>query len=135
MTLYKQFMNFNKKHGLDTNDIFHQREDGYDFISFGETADNDNGLIYNVVFIFEDEDDIAELYIRKQIKIENRLEVFEKLNKFNSNYRGLSFFLLKNDTVCVKSYCVTGGDIHLALVMLARNMECAQELFSEFEPA
>ena len=133
MTLYEQFMEFAKQNGINTNEFFHQRENGYDFIAFGETANNDNGLIYNIAFVFYDEDDIAELYIRKRILIEDKLEIFEKLNIFNSKYRGLSFFLEK-DMICVKSYCATGGEIKLALVMMARNMERAQELFSEFEP-
>ena len=134
MTLYEQFMDFSNKNGVNVNDIFHQREDGYDFISFGEIANNDDDLIYNIAFVFYDEDDIAELYIRKKILIDDRLKIFEKLNVFNSKYRGLSFFL-ESDLVCVKSYCATGGEIKLALVMMARNMERAQELFSEFEPA
>lgn len=77
------------------------------------------------------EDNIAEIYIRKHVSVEDKLSVFEKLNLFNSKYRGMSFFL-DNEMVCVKSYCATGGDIQVALLMLARNMETAQELFAEF---
>ena len=131
MKLYDQFLNFAKTNGIDMNEVYHQREEGYDLVTFAEKANKDNNSIYNVVFVFYDEDNIAEIYIRKHVSVEDKLSVFEKLNLFNSKYRGMSFFL-DNEMVCAKSYCATGGDIQVALLMLARNMETAQELFAEF---
>lgn len=131
MKLYDQFLNFAKINGINMNGVYHQREEEYDLVAFAEKANKDNNSIYNVAFVFYDEDNIAEIYIRKHISVEDKLSVFEKLNLFNSKYRGMSFFL-DNEMVCAKSYCATGGDIQVALLMLARNMETAQELFAEF---
>lgn len=131
MKLYDQFLNFAKINGINMNEVYHQREEGCDLVSFAEKANKDNNSIYNVVFVFYDEDNIAEIYIRKHVSVKDKLSIFEKLNLLNSKYRGMSFFL-DNEMVCVKSYCATGGDIQVALLMLARNMETAQELFAEF---
>lgn len=52
MNLYERFIDFTKENEIETRDLGHQREDGYDLVVFGKTANKDNGLIYKIVFIF-----------------------------------------------------------------------------------
>lgn len=52
MKLYDQFLNFAKTNGIDMNEVYHQREEGYDLVAFAEKANKDNNSIYNVAFVF-----------------------------------------------------------------------------------
>ena len=45
-------IDFTKEKEIETRVLGHQREDGYDLVVFGKTANKDNGLIYKIVFIF-----------------------------------------------------------------------------------
>lgn len=56
MNLYERFIDFTKEkeNEIETRDLGHQREDGYDLVVFGKTANKDIGLIYKIVFIFYD---------------------------------------------------------------------------------
>lgn len=132
MTLYEQFIEFAKQNGINTSDMFHEKTEKYDMVAFGEEAIKDNKAIYNVVLVFYDIEDVTEVYIRKQIKYNNRNDVLEKLNDYNACFRGMSFFLDYN-FVNVKSFCVVKQDVKNALNLFSKNMEIAQELFKEFE--
>lgn len=136
MNLYERFIDFTKENEIETRDLGHQREDGYDLVVFGKTANKDNGLIYKIVFIFydNDNDNLVDFYIIKSVKVKNRVYILERLNDRNSQFRGASFFLNGN-LACMKSYCATGGYIRAAIMMLEKSMERAQEAFSEFDPA
>lgn len=134
MTLYEQFIKFSKENGIDMSDAFTKREKNYDMIAFGEEAKNDNNLIYNVVLVFYNIEDIAEVYIRKQIALDNRTDVLNRLNNYNACYRGVSFFL-DFDFINMKSFCVAKNNIRTALDLLANNMIIAQDLFKEFKGA
>ena len=132
MNLYERFIDFTKENEIETRDLGHQREDGYDLVVFGKTANKDNGLIYKIVFIFYD--NLVDFYIIKSVKVKNRVYILERLNDRNSQFRAASFFLNGN-LACMKSYCATGGYIRAAIMMMEKSMERAQEAFSEFDPA
>lgn len=136
MNLYERFIDFTKENEIETRDLGHKREDGYDLVVFGKTANKDNGLIYKIVFIFydNDNDNLVDFYIIKSVKVKNRVYILERLNDRNSQFRGASFFLNGN-LACMKSYCATGGYIRAAIMMMEKSMERAQEAFSEFDPA
>lgn len=134
MNLYERFIDFTKENEIETRDLGHQREDGYDLVVFGKTANKDNGLIYKIVFIFYDNDNLVDFYIIKNVKVKNRVYILERLNDRNSQFRAASFFLNGN-LACMKSYCATGGYIRAAIMMMEKSMERAQEAFSEFDPA
>lgn len=136
MNLYERFIDFTKENEIETRDLGHQREDGYDLVVFGKTANKDNGLIYKIVFIFydNDNDNLVDFYIIKSVKVKNRVYILERLNDRNSQFRAASFFLNGN-LACMKSYCATGGYIRAAIMMMEKSMERAQEAFSEFDPA
>lgn len=138
MNLYERFIDFTKENEIETRDLGHQREDGYDLVVFGKTANKDNGLIYKIVFIFYDNDNLVDFYIIKSVKVKNRVYILERLNDRNSQFRAASFFLsffLNGNLACMKSYCATGGYIRAAIMMMEKSMERAQEAFSEFDPA
>lgn len=130
MNLYERFIDFTKENEIETRDLGHQREDGYDLVVFGKTANKDN----KIVFIFYDNDNLVDFYIIKSVKVKNRVYILERLNDRNSQFRGASFFLNGN-LACMKSYCATGGYIRAAIMMMEKSMERAQEAFSEFDPA
>lgn len=131
MNLYERFIDFTKENEIETRDLGHQREDGYDLVVFGKTA---NKVIYKIVFIFYDNDNLVDFYIIKSVKVKNRVYILERLNDRNSQFRGASFFLNGN-LACMKSYCATGGYIRAAIMMMEKSVERAQEAFSEFDPA
>lgn len=131
MNLYERFIDFTKENEIETRDLGHQREDGYDLVVFGKTA---NKVIYKIVFIFYDNDNLVDFYIIKSVKVKNRVYILERLNDRNSQFRAASFFLNGN-LACMKSYCATGGYIRAAIMMMEKSMERAQEAFSEFDPA
>lgn len=130
MNLYERFIDFTKENEIETRDLGHQREDGYDLVVFGKTANKDN----KIVFIFYDNDNLVDFYIVKSVKVKNRVYILERLNDRNSQFRAASFFLNGN-LACMKSYCATGGYIRAAIMMMEKSMERAQEAFSEFDPA
>ena len=130
MNLYERFIDFTKENEIETRDLGHQREDGYDLVVFGKTANKDN----KIVFIFYDNDNLVDFYIIKSVKVKNRVYILERLNDRNSQFRAASFFLNGN-LACMKSYCATGGYIRAAIMMMEKSMERAQEAFSEFDPA
>lgn len=132
--MYERFIDFTKENEIETRDLGHQREDGYDLVVFGKTANKDNGLIYKIVFISYDNDNLVDFYIIKSVKVKNRVYILERLNDRNSQFRAASFFLNGN-LACMKSYCATGGYIRAAIMMMEKSMERAQEAFSEFDPA
>lgn len=119
MNLYERFIDFTKENEIETRDLGHQREDGYDLVVFGKTANKDNGLIYKIVFIFYDNDNLVDFYIIKSVKVKNRVYILERLNDRNSQFRGASFFLNGN-LACMKSYCATGGYIRAAIMMMEK---------------
>ncbi len=131
MNLYERFIDFTKENEIETRDLGHQREDGYDLVVFGKTA---NKVIYKIVFISYDNDNLVDFYIIKSVKVKNRVYILERLNDRNSQFRAASFFLNGN-LACMKSYCATGGYIRAAIMMMEKSMERAQEAFSEFDPA
>lgn len=92
MNLYERFIDFIKENEIETRDLGHQREDGYDLVVFGKTANKDNGLIYKIVFIFYDNDNLVDFYIIKSVKVKNRVYILERLNDRNSQFRAASFF-------------------------------------------
>ena len=119
MNLYERFIDFTKENEIETRDLGHQREDGYDLVVFGKTANKDNGLIYKIVFIFYDNDNLVDFYIIKSVKVKNRVYILERLNDRNSQFRAASFFLNGN-LACMKSYCATGGYIRAAIMMMEK---------------
>lgn len=131
MNLYERFIDFTKENEIETRDLGHQREDGYDLVVFGKIA---NKVIYKIVFISYDNDNLVDFYIIKSVKVKNRVYILERLNDRNSQFRAASFFLNGN-LACMKSYCATGGYIRAAIMMMEKSMERAQEAFSEFDPA
>lgn len=132
MTLYEQFMTYTKENGIDMSDVFHQKEEDFEMVAFGEKVSADNGIVYSIVFVFYDKIDVAEIYIRKQIKIKDELSVLKKINEYNCTYRGLTFFI-DQELLTAKSFCVTGGDVRVALKMMAKDMKVVQDLFKDFE--
>lgn len=47
MNLYERFIDFIKENEIETRDLGHQREDGYDLVVFGKTANKDEELLCN----------------------------------------------------------------------------------------
>ena len=129
MKLAEGFMKFAEEQNIDANNIFTDKGEGYTIISFGE--EGEPGIVYNVALILYDDDNQAEVYVRKSVNTSNMPEVLTKLNKLNNDYRGVSFFA--NDSlVNIKSYCEANGDIEVVLKQMLQTMRVASEEFSKF---
>ncbi len=129
MKLVEGFMKFAEEQNINANDIFTDKGDGYTIISFGE--EGEPGIVYNVALILYDDDNQAEVYVRKSVNTSNMLDVLTKLNKLNNDYRGVSFFA-NDGLVNIKSYCEANGDIEVVLKQMLQTMRVASEEFSKF---
>lgn len=133
MTLYEQFIEYANSKGIETEDIYHERGEDFELVSFGENAPSDGDLIYNISLAFYDKDDLVEIFIRKTIKDNDPMGIYKAINDINFKARGVTFVYFTG-MLCMKSHCFT-NDINGVLRVLAKNMQIAQSVFREFEPA
>ena len=123
MKLFNDFLKFTKEQGIALEDIYQEKGDEYSMVSFGEQGKED--VIYN--------DDVsAEIYIRKQIDTEDLLSVLQQINRLNSEYSGMTFFL-DDGILSLKSLCLADGDIETVLYQMVQNIEIAEIEFVEFQ--
>lgn len=128
MSIYNQFLDFIKAQGVNSNDIFCKNFEDYKIVSFGEqVTEND---IYNVSLIIYNDNEIVEIYIRKEIECNNLFELLKQINELNAEYRGISFFI-ENGTVTLKSLCHTNSSIETVLKQMVLNMQVATEEFNK----
>jgi len=59
------------------------------------------------------------------------LDVLQKVNELNFEYRGINFFL-RDGLVTGKSYVEAHGDIEVVLKQMLQTMRVASEEFSKF---
>lgn len=126
MSLFNDFIKVSKEQGIQTEDIYQEREDGFSIVSFGETGEPD--VIYNIAIVFYDNDDDVELYIRKQINDENVVKVFNQINNLNAEYRGITFYL-EDGIVVLKSYVQARESVEAVLKQMVGCMQIATEVF------
>jgi len=129
MNLVNDFMEFAKEQQLNEEDIFTEKAEGYTVISFGE--EGEVGVIYNVALVLYDDNNTTEIYVRKAIEVQNLLDVLQKVNELNFEYRGINFFL-RDGLVTGKSYVEAHGDIEVVLKQMLQTMRVASEEFSKF---
>ena len=128
MKNYNDFLKFAESQGININDIYKEKGDTYNIVSFGEETDNG---AFNVTLVIYDDDNVVEIYIRKPTNIENILDVFVKVNELNAEYMGVNFFV-GDSVINLKSLCNTAGDIEVALKQMVNNMQIAKEVFAKF---
>lgn len=128
MSNYNNFLKFAEEQGININDMYKEKGDTYNIVSFGEETDDG---IYNVTLVIYNDDDMVEIYVRKAINTDNVLEVLSKTNNLNAEYMGVSFFVGDN-VINLKSACSTHGDIEVALKKMVNNMQIAKETFTSF---
>ncbi len=130
MKLFNDFLKFTKEQGIALEDIYQEKGDEYSMVSFGEQGKED--VIYNVTLVFYNDDVSAEIYIRKQIDTEDLLSVLQQINRLNSEYSGMTFFL-DDGILSLKSLCLADGDIETVLYQMVQNIEIAEIEFVEFQ--
>ena len=130
MKLFNDFLKFSQEQGISLEDIYQEKGDEYSMVSFGEQGKED--VIYNVTLVFYNDDVSAEIYIRKQIDTEDLLSVLQQINRLNSEYSGMTFFL-DDGILSLKSLCLADGDIETVLYQMVQNIEIAEIEFVEFQ--
>ena len=90
----KAFYDYVASKGIDRNAIYEEKEDGFVVISFPEMGEKD--CIYNIAIVFYENDNDAEIYIRKPIKNFDELELLRKLNALNCEYSDVTFLIDDN---------------------------------------
>lgn len=126
MTLYEQFNSFIKDIGLDLDNIYHEKKEDYEIISFYEEVKN--GQVFNVTLVIYNDQDTVEIYIRKQINTSDTLDLYKKINQMNIDYRDMSFFYEESYLV-VKSQCTTNGNFEKVIEKMMVNIQVAEKEF------
>lgn len=125
MKLLNDFYEYAKSLGIGKEHIYEEEGEGFTLVSFGE--EGEPGVIYNIALVFYDNDTV-EVYVRKQLKEFDTLNVLTQINEWNAEYCGVTF-VLEDDMVMVKSYCDTKGDIQAALKEMVQDMQLAKRMF------
>jgi len=129
MKLVPRFMKFADEQQLNKEDIFTQKDEGYTLISFGEEGETD--VVYNVMLILYDDNNVAEIIIRKVINTSDMFDVLKRGNELNFDYRGLTYFATEG-IISVKTHVEAHGDIEVVLKQMLQTMRVASEEFSKF---
>lgn len=130
MSLVNKFIEFSKKQGIKTEDLYQEQGDGFSVISFYENGEPD--IVYNIALVFYDNNDDVEIYIRKQINDTDIVKVFNYVNNLNAEYRGVTFFL-EDGLVVLKTYIQVNGDIIKVLRQIVDGMQIASEVFPKIK--
>lgn len=85
MSNYNNFLKFVEEQGINVDDMYKEKGDTYNIVSFGE--ETEDGL-YNVTLVIYDDNDVVEIYVRKAINTENVLDVLSRVNNLNAEYMG-----------------------------------------------
>lgn len=129
MSLLNDFFKFAKEQGISEEDIYKEKGEGYTIVSFGEQGEED--VIYNISLILYDDNNTVEIYIRKQINVDDLFDVLKRTNNLNAEYMGVAFFV-EDGIISTKSVCSTNGDIEIALKQMVQNMQIAASEFVNF---
>lgn len=130
MSLLQDFIKVSKEQGINTEDLYQEKGNGFSIISFGETGEQN--IIYNIALVFYDNDDDVELFIRKQIDDSEVVKVFNQVNNLNAEYRGMSFYL-EDSIVVLKSYVQANGNVENVLRHMVGCMQVATVEFSKIK--
>lgn len=128
MSLLGKFLELSEEIGVESGDLIVENGEGFDLVTFGESVGD--GVIYNAALVFYDDDDSAEIYIRKPIETQDEIALLRKLNELNAAYCGISFFV-DEGLLNAKSYCRADGNAITVMRQLVQNMEIAKEEFPQ----
>ena len=130
MELVKDFLKFAKKQKMDVNNIYTEKNKEYSLASFQQA--NNEGLLYNVTFIFYDTETYpTEIMISKPISEEDLLTSLIRANELNVNYMDTTFFI-NNDNIVVTSMVTSYEDINIPLKRMIDLLDIANKEFHEF---
>lgn len=130
MSLLQDFIKVSKEQGINTEDLYQEKGDGFSIVSFGEAGEQN--IIYNIALVFYDNDDDVELFIRKQIDDSDVVKVFNQVNNLNAEYRGMSFYL-EDSIIVLKSYLQANENVENVLRQMVGCMQVATEEFSKIK--
>lgn len=122
----KAFYDYVASKGIDRNAIYEEKGEGFVVTSFPEMGEKD--CIYNIAIVFYENDNDAEIYIRKPIKSFDELELLRKLNALNCEYSDVTF-LIDDNMLTIKSYLLSDGKVENILKKLVADMQLAQKEF------
>lgn len=130
MSLLQDFIKVSKKQGINTEDLYQEKGNGFSIVSFGE--EGEQNIIYNIALVFYDNDNDVELFIRKQIDDSDVVKVFNQVNNLNAEYRGMSFYL-EDSIIVLKSYLQANENVENVLRQMVGCMQVATEEFSKIK--
>ena len=131
MNLVDKFYNFMQKQGLDFSDCYRKEieDPKATLVSFGE--ESEDGTVYNVLLAFYHEDDSVEIQIRIDYSPKDLLQMYERLNKLNVLYSGITF-VYGEGILSTKAIGITNGEIEPVMSQLERSISIAEEEFPNF---
>lgn len=130
MSLLQDFVNVSKEQGINTEDLYHEKGNGFSIVSFGE--EGEQNIIYNIALVFYDNNDDVEIFIRKQIDDSDVVKVFNQVNNLNAEYRGISFYL-EDSIIVLKSYIQANENVENVLRQMVGCTQVATEEFSKIK--
>lgn len=130
MSLITEFKNTATELGINTEDFYEEKGNGYTILSFSEIGEKKlmKTIPYNVALVFYSNDNEIEIFVRKKINNKNMIQVFNQVNNLNAEYRGIAFYL-ENESVVLKSYVQTEGNIEKLLKQMVSCVDVAKEEF------
>ena len=86
------------------------------------------GNIYQVTVVISNNEEIAEVYVRKNVNTDDIFELLKLANELNIMYRGVTF-LVDNDLIISKTMCEIHGNIDRVIENMFTNINSAHEEF------
>lgn len=123
------FNQYVAQQGLDEALVFTEDGDGFTLVSFPE--DGAEGETYNVVLVLYENDDDAEVYVRKALGDYDRSGVLERANELNAKY-SCNVFLVDDDMLTVKTHLFANGEIMAVLRDMVTEVQIAKIEFPTF---
>ena len=126
MKILESFYKLIDSLGIDEKAIHEDDGDGFKLLVFPE--EGEPGIMYSVALVFYDNDDDAEIYVRKPVSGYDELTMFRKLNELNCEYSDV-VFLIDEGNLSVKTFVSSGGEIEPVMKKLLMAMKVAQTEF------
>lgn len=127
MKLVDDFLNIAKELDVDTSTMYQEKHDEYQLLTFKEEISD--GVVFHIVFIFYNDEENVEVYVRQKFESVDELKILKALNQLNARYSGLSFYL-DEDYVCTKSLCMCDHKIEPVIATMMQQIDSAKTEFA-----
>jgi len=130
MELYIKILNYLKSREIEEQQLIITNGKDYKSVTFGQEINNS---VYNVMFSIANDSKSVDINVYKKAKniIEKQYEILKALNGLNYKYKGVTFCLV-DDNVCLRSLCLTDGDLETVLTQSLSTIVIATNEFWKF---